>query len=259
MRRPGKSAAGSGGCSAEFMIISQTQLAMLYVSACLLGAALGLLYDGFRILRVFLGERFSQAGNRFQNVKLPLITMGGNRKKHRKILSVVVFLEDFLFCVLAGIAIVLLVYQLNNGKIRLLIFPLAAVGFVVYRHTVGRIVMLFSETAAFLLEAGVRYVCFFLLFPWKWAISRLIGVIKKAVNKHRALRQKRDRIRYTRQCMENVEQTVYRTLIKDENYQKKEGQDAKRANRKEKTVQSEPDDAHLSGGHRGGVAGRVRQ
>ena len=175
------------------MNISQSRLAMLYVGACLLGVLLGLLYDGFRILRIFLGEHFSPRANYFHNVKLPLIKMGTERTKRRAVRAIVVFWGDFLFCVISGVALILLLYQLNNGKIRLPVFPLAAAGFVIYRYTLGRPIMLLSETVAFLLEATLRYACFFAIFPWKWIFCKIATAIRGMVRKNREKRKKQER------------------------------------------------------------------
>lgn len=159
------------------MAISQEALASLYFYALLLGVFLGAVYDLLRITRVFLGVHYShRTAKRLQQLQLPLLKPKGKKRESRA-LGVVVFLEDFLFCLFAGILLILLFYELNNGKIRYLAFLCAGAGFLLYRGTLGRLVMLFSEMIAFVLETAFRYMLFFFLFPLRY----LIGKLKKAI------------------------------------------------------------------------------
>ena len=148
------------------MGISQSALSMLYLYALLLGVGLGAVYDLLRISRVFLGVHYSRrAAKRLQQIKLPLLKPRRRRGESR-MLGAVVFFEDLLFCLFAGIALILLFYAANNGKIRFPAFLCAAAGFLLYRVTIGRLVMLFSEVIAFVLECAVRYLVYFVSFPF---------------------------------------------------------------------------------------------
>ena len=236
------------------MEISQARLALLYFNACMLGAALGLLYDGMRLIRIFFGEHFSSVANRFRDVKLPLIHMSEERKKRSRLLSVLIFAEDFIFCLVAAVAMILLFYQINNGKLRAWAFPMAGVGFYLYRITVGRLVMLCSETVAFLLEAAFRYLCFFVMLPWKWVFTRVALAVYQAWQRCKDRKEKRERMRYTDARVASVESDAVRVFFGE--VQKK---GMRRDVKAKETVQLESAGESFSGGDRGSVHRRVRQ
>ena len=179
------------------MEISQSSLAWLYFYALLLGIAAGFLYDLLRITRVFLGVHYSRrAAKKIKELQLPLLEKRKKRGESRA-LGTVVFVEDLLFCLVAGIAMILLFYGANGGRIRMLAFVSAGAGFFLYRATLGRLMMVFSEVIAFCVETAVRYVLFFLLYP----IKRTIRFLRKrcVATKIRAKNasQKRNRRRFT--------------------------------------------------------------
>ena len=238
------------------MTVSQTQLALLYLNALLLGVGLGLAYDLIRIVRILLGEQFSTSACRFRDAQLPLLS-AKKRKRHPRMLKLLVFVGDFLFCIFAAIAMILLFYQINNGKVRFLAFPMAGIGFYLYRRSLGRAVMLGAETAAFLLETAVRYLCFFAMFPIKWSCRRLVSVARKC---HRGVvmkRRRRVRADYTKRFEAQMESNIMQGLL-GEKKEKGVRRDAGRR-KQEETVQPEFAGADFSGGDRGGIHRRVRQ
>ena len=238
------------------MTVSQTQLALLYFNACLLGVGLGVFYGLLRIVRIFFGDHFSMVANRFQAVELPFIHVREKRKRHGRLLKVIVFAEDFLFCVVAAVAMILLFYQINNGKLRFLAFPVAGVGFYLYRITLGRLVMVCSETVAFVLEAAIRYVFFFLLFPLKWIVNRIVLIIRKRWRRFVEKRRARQRALYTKEYEKQLDIHVKRVLLGRE---KEKGVRRDVGRKQEEAVQPEPDGTDFSGGHRSGVHRRIRQ
>ena len=239
--------------SDKIMVISQWQLALLYLNAGLLGIGLGLFYDVLRMVRMFFGERFSTATNRLCHQKLPLIQMKSQRKHHKRLSAVVIFALDFLFCLVSAIAIILLFYQMNNGKLRFWAFPMAGIGFYLYRMTIGRLVMLCSETVAFFLEAAIRYVFFFALFPWKWAFHRTVLTAKTLINRRMEKVKRRERVRFT-----VAQETRLERYVKDVMLEQEKGE-PRDVGKTKKAVQFESDGQNLSGGHRVGIHCRVRQ
>ena len=148
------------------MSLSQGGLAALYLWSFLLGIFLGGVYDLLRVTRVLLGVHYSQrTAERLQTIQLPLLGHIGKRKRSSRLLGVVLFLEDLFFCLTAGVAMILLFYGANHGKIRIPALLLAAVGFLAYRLSIGRAVMAFSELIAYLIEALLRYVLLFVGYP----------------------------------------------------------------------------------------------
>ena len=198
------------------MTVSQTQLALLYLYSILMGASLGLLYDGFRILRIFLGEHFSKVANRFEKVNLPLIGMPKKPRSRNRLRKIFIFVSDFLFCMIASVALILLFYQMNHGKIRFMTFVFAGAGFYLYRFTLGKPVMACSETVAFILQTAVRYVCFFVCFPFQWIAKKVFNLIKSIVKKQTERRMRRIRVCYTAQQMAHLESVASTVLLKEE-------------------------------------------
>ncbi len=173
---------------------TQTVLAQLWLYAFLLGVGLGAVYDAFRITRVFLGVSYTKAASeRLQRIRLPYLAPRPPRRTSR-VLGAVVFFEDLLFALIGGVAMILLFYQINNGKIRFPAFFLAALGFFLYRITLGRVVMLASQAIAFGIEVLVRYAVFFITLPFRWIgkqISKLCKRLWKCHMTHRTLRARR--------------------------------------------------------------------
>jgi len=155
------------------MTVSQSALAWLYLYATILGIGLGAFYDLFRITRVFLGMHYSRrAAKRLHEMQLPLLGQKRRRGESRA-LGIVIFLEDLLFCIVAGLLLVVLFYEVNSGRFRFPALLCAGAGFLLYRGTLGRIVMLFSEVIAFFIETGIRYLLFFTLYPIRWSVKRI--------------------------------------------------------------------------------------
>ncbi len=228
------------------MGISQSAIARLYFSAFFLGCAFGLFYDCLRISRILFGAHYSASSeNRFRNLALPLI---GNRprRKHYKMLGVVIFIEDFLFSVIAGIAMILLFYEVANGEIRYLAFIFASVGLIVYRVTLGKPIMLLAETLAFVLECAIRYVIWFLLLP----IRSLRKLLKRIYCAYREKKNATERRRYTEKMMKRVGIPTMET---------RNGKEHRGGKRKKKTVQPEPSVADISRSHDHRVTRGVRQ
>ena len=235
------------------MEISQQALLLLHVYALLLGGILGLLYDGFRITRIFFGAHYSRdVAKRMQSIKLPLLKAGKSKKESR-LIGLVVFFEDLLFCLLSAVAVIFLFYELNNGKFRFVALCCIGAGFLLYRVTLGRLVMLCSEGVAFVLEVALRYLLLFFCFPFRL----LYGAIRKGVllmiMKARKRRQRAERIRYTEFILSQLSKNACGMLeerSKEETVYKK----GKRYGRgKEKTIQSEPVDKGSVSRHSAGI------
>ena len=198
------------------MTVSQTQLALLYLYSILMGASLGLLYDGFRIARIFLGEHFSKVANRFEKVNLPLIGMPKKPRSRNRLRGIFIFVSDFVFCIIASVMLILLFYQMNHGKIRFMTFVFAGAGFYLYRFTLGKPVMACSETIAFVLQTAVRYVCFFVCFPFQWGAKKVFNLINSIVKKQTDRRMRRIRVRYTAHQMAHLESVASSVLLEEE-------------------------------------------
>ena len=188
------------------MEISQTAIGLLYLYGTLLGASLGLFYDLLRVTRIFLGVHYSRSvSGRLQTIKLPLLPPYREHEESQA-LGVVVLIEDLLFSILCGISLILLFYECNDGMIRFPVFFAFFAGFFLYRMTLGRLVMLVSEFAAFLIESAVRYVWYFLSYPFRMAGKFLCHLGKQFARKMRSDLLHRLRVRYDRSELRKLEQ-----------------------------------------------------
>lgn len=240
------------------MEISQAVLARLYLLAAILGAGLGVCYDILRITRVFLGVQYSRrATKKLQSIQLPFLNHSKKRTES-PLLGTVIFFEDLLFGLFCGIAMILLFYGANNGNFRFPAIITALGGFFLYRATLGKLVMLFSEVIAFFVEALIRYVFFFVFLPFRWIGKKMARLLHKGVRFSHQKVQKEVRKRYTRHesgrmadnaCGMIPEQVVQRKRILKRGH----SYGAKKA----KTVQLEHTDESLSCRHRRGLFGRV--
>lgn len=172
------------------MRLSQSGIAQLYCYALALGVVLGLFFDLIRFPRML----FSRNANiKKEGAKQSL--------RKRRATGVFVFLEDFLFCLVAAVCVILLFYERNNGKVRPLVFFLLLGGFAVYRLTVGR-------WARALLQILVRWIhkaaCKLFLFIWK-PTKKVLIALGSALQKQI---EKRARKRYTKRLFRMVEQNA---------------------------------------------------
>ena len=179
------------------MGISQSALGVLYLYAFLLGVLLGAVYDVLRITRVFFGVHYSyRMAERLRNLRLPLLPPRTKRRESRA-LGIVVFVEDLLFCLLAGVLLVLLFYEKNHGIFRFPVFLCSGGGFLLYRVTVGRLIMLFSQVIAFAIESAVRYLLFFLSYPWIRLMRMGRRPLQRLIAAWNEKRKRRLRVRFT--------------------------------------------------------------
>ena len=240
------------------MGISQSAIGALYLYAILLGLILGAVYDCLRITRVFLGNHYShRAARRLQEIKLPLLHKAKPRGESSA-LGLIVFFQDLLFCLFAGVALVLLLYGFNNGKFRLFVVICSCLGFLIYRGTFGKLVMLFSEVIAFSLETTFRYFFFFISFPFRFLKRMLVKKGRELSQRNAQKRQRKARVRYTeRQTRALVGGCG---MLPKEDLPRSGGRLKKGriyATGTKKTVQSDADPARVSGFDRGGIGHRV--
>jgi hypothetical protein len=220
------------------MEISQWLIAGLYVHAILLGIILGIVYDGLRISRVFLGARYSRRiADRLRRKELPLLPPPKERQKS-PFLGPVIFFEDLFFAIFGSVAFILMQYAENNGKFRFLAVAFTVAGFFIYRATVGRLVMLFSEIIAFFIGIFVRYLIFFTLLPFRW-IAKRIGILLSTCRRWvDQTIQKKQRIRYTERLLRDADACACGMIPKKEQDRlKKEGMID--AGKDQETIQSE--------------------
>ena len=175
------------------MVLSQSGIAVLHLAALVLGAALGLLFDLIRFPRILL-ERNRDHGK--EPTSAPL--------RKRRAVGVAVFLEDFLFCQLAAVCLILLFYERNNGKIRPFAFFLALIGFVGYRVTLGKPVAWLLNAVSRLVHRAVRWVLMQIFRPIRKAVLFLRGIGQKYFTRLLARAEQKRRKRFSKKMVTNA-------------------------------------------------------
>lgn len=188
-------------------IVPSDHVAML-LWGVVCGAGLGVLWDVFRITRVLLGIRYpSRGAERLYAVTLPLLghpvrrstSAARTRLPRMLIREAVIFAEDAIFGVVWGALTVLLIYFTNDGIFRAMA-PFGMVsGFLAYYHTVGRLVLSFSQVIVYLLRAALSYLTAALLLPprgllwlWRHTLGAYIRNIRVSVASKRAAARRRE-------------------------------------------------------------------
>lgn len=139
------------------MEISQKLLCFLFLSSFAAGAALGVIYDLFYLSRLLLG--FPQSTSEAPPSE-------GKRAKVTKAFGAcLLFMEDFLFILLAGVSLLLLLYFVNDGQFRMGAPLGLGCGFFAYRVTLGRCFLAISSTLVKLVRRVVKLLLGCLLFP----------------------------------------------------------------------------------------------
>lgn len=153
-------------------------VALLYAVA--FGAALHLLYDAVRVLRILCGVRYpGTVGERLRARPLPLLhgvkhdsqtahgakEAGPVARGARWVQNGIIFITDVLFCLLAAALFSLFVYWQNDGAFRAVLLFGAAVGYALFHVTFGRLLLSFSTVLAFGCHALFAYTVCLLRFP----------------------------------------------------------------------------------------------
>ena len=166
-------------------ITTLPELARLLFYAFLLGIAFGVLYDGFRIVKVaVLGtgrqDQKPNTAKRLKKAEIPGFLLH--------------FFTDLLFFGIAAVVTVLFTYAFHRGKVRLsAVFSIAA-GFFAYYFTVGRLVYSLAELIVTTVRRAIRFATRFVyahtLLPLGRAAKKLLCRLFTAL-RSRILRKKR--------------------------------------------------------------------
>lgn len=179
------------------MEISPYLLAKMLAYSFLLGICLGVLYDAFRVFRIFSATgTFEHGKNNYDGVRLrlpppirgvfgesvkPLLSpCSQSRGRARGVLcGILLFFEDILFFTVCGCAISVLIYYTNDGSFRLMAVVGVFAGFLLYYLTVGRLVMSVAHFICFVLRAVLTYVILALITPSAYLLRGVRRVLKR--------------------------------------------------------------------------------
>lgn len=187
------------------MEISPIRMALLLFYSFCFGMGVGVFYDANRMIRVFLGERYSRSKlGGIAALKLPVchrpVCLEG---KKRALRATVIFIGDFLCVLVAALGIIILNYSYNSGEFRMFTLFGVIVGFLLYYHTLGRLVMLVSEPLAILIKYLIFSFFIIFGFPFLKIGQIIVKNIKKVVFLYTITLEKRYKKLY------NVKEEVY--------------------------------------------------
>ncbi len=140
----------------------------VFLLSLILGLCLGLLFDVFRVLRVFLTGDSACAGNVVSNCfDRAAEKLRGTAARHgklkRRYADVVVFLTDMLFGFVAAVILTVFLFHANYGQPRLHIYIGCVLGFAAYHTTFGRLSAALTGTAVAFLKLTVVFVYYKLI------------------------------------------------------------------------------------------------
>lgn len=136
----------------------------LWAAACatLFGVLLGVCYDAVRVFRILLGLPAGRAlPARLSGLCFPYVHIGGKGKEGRigrRLYAAILFLTDFLYAAMAGIAFVIFLYATHDGAFRFFLLFFSALGFASYLFTLGRLVYRVTGVIAFFLRVAFAYL-----------------------------------------------------------------------------------------------------
>ncbi len=146
------------------MVVLQEKLVLLFLYSLVLGFVLGFVYDYFRIRRLC-----------FSYAKTDVNT-ADNKKKYRQLTeNVIVFFEDVLFGFICSVFVCIFLYYVNSGRFRSLAFVGMIIGFIVYRKTLGKLVIFCSGYVISFIKRLIKTLLLYTLIP----IFRLIVFLFK--------------------------------------------------------------------------------
>jgi len=129
----------------------------------LLGAFFSLIYDGVRILRLFLGI---QNRNVFKKIwRIEISRYVEEKRIGRVYESIVMIFTDLFFFFIISVIMAIFVHISNSGIVRWYIYVMATLGFISYYKTVGKVVMSLSVLIVYYVKRAVLSALRTLLYP----------------------------------------------------------------------------------------------
>jgi|GEM_PF-2266427 len=135
--------------------LSQTDLLRLFTSAFILGYALGILYEIFRL------RRRASRGSDGKNTLVKLLS------------ALAIGFEDLLFFLVAGVLTSVMFFALFQGRVRIAAIVLEGAGFIAYRLSLGRLVTKVADAVIALVRKVRHFIFVKFIKPPARALYRL--------------------------------------------------------------------------------------
>lgn len=151
---------------------STRDLFWLLGSAVCLGFCFAAAYDVLRVLRILLG--IPRGGGKRPGLAWPLPPFAGRGRGTRRPLDdLTVNLGDLVYFVLIGAVTAVFLSAAADGRLRWLTIAGIGLGFLLYRLTLGRFVIFFSQVIA----DGIRFLLLWTLWGIWIPLSRICTLL----------------------------------------------------------------------------------
>ena len=131
------------------MAIEFETLMLYFVYSLIVGAAIGVYYDVFRIVRIVLPKSVA-----------------------------LIFVEDMIFCISAGVIMSVFIFNAGFGIVRGYAVVGAGIGFTVYYLTIGKLVYRLSELIINFLRKALRFIAGLIAAPFVAAAKGLVRLLR---------------------------------------------------------------------------------
>ena len=190
------------------MYLSQLLLFKLSLASFVTGAVLSLVGDFLYAMQLWLAspsKRYTVPTIQRLHKKLKKST---SIKGKGRSLQIALIAEDILLCLLASVALILLLYWINNGVFRVAAPLFMAAGFWICRISISKYARIVFQWVCF----GVETLLHLLWMPFKYFFARIVKRIRKNARKRRMVHLAKARQKRTKQELKDIEKTAKRIL-----------------------------------------------
>ena len=134
----------------QAMELSMTDQGIVFLFSCVVGIFLGAFYDVFRIIRIAFNSKWLS-----------------------------VFFQDFIFCILSALTVILLVFYTNSGVVRWFSLLGCFMSFLLYHQTIGKIVMFMAKKIIDFIRRVLNFIKSITIVPAKKLTILIARLIKR--------------------------------------------------------------------------------
>lgn len=153
----------------------------VFTSVILWGAILGAIYDLFRLRRIAFAKTHSYGAKQMPKSLCASPSAKESRTVSFSISTVVIFIEDILFALIAGGIFCILLFAENDGIFRWYALFGYAVGFFAYQNSIGKLVMRLSDVILGWIRRMIRRLCRILFSPLARFGRFLFGKLQRRI------------------------------------------------------------------------------
>ena len=159
------------------------------------GIFIAMCYDVFRIIRIGDHANNSYLGKRYAKIMpkraISFAFISRYIAFHKRIFN---FLEDIIFWLIASCIEILFIFYTYQGEIRIYSITLVVLGFLLYYHSLGVIVLHFAKYIYLFIKFMREWVLFIVLYPLV-KMLKLVSVFIRFIYRATVLQWKEQRYR----------------------------------------------------------------